>query len=188
VAEIVLFHHAHGLTDGVRDLGARLRAAGHDVHLPDLYDARCFDELEAGVAHAESIGMERIAEAGARMVDALPARLVYVGFSLGVLPAQRLAQTRAGAAGAVLCHSGLPLGVFADAWPDGVPLQLHVMADDPWGDVDDVRALAAAVPGAELHLYPGDAHLFADPSLPSHDPDAAELLVGRMLTFLDQID
>jgi dienelactone hydrolase len=187
VAEVVLFHHAQGLTDGVRELGERLRSAGHEVHLPDLYDGRTFDDLEAGVAHAESIGMERIAERGARLVDGLPDRLVYLGFSLGVLPAQRLAQTRAGAAGAVLCHSGLPLGVFADAWPDGVPLQLHVMADDPWGDVDEVRDLAGAVPGAELHLYPGDAHLFADASLPAHEPAAAALLLERVVAFLDRV-
>lgn len=187
MAEVVLFHHALGLTDGVHGIAEEVRRAGHEVHLPDLYDGRTFDDLEAGVGHAESIGMEAIAEAGARWVDDLPERLVYVGFSLGVLPAQRLAQTRAGAVGAVLCHSGLPLGVFADTWPDGVALQLHVMADDPWGDVDDVRDLATAVPGAELHLYPGDGHLFADAGRPEHDPDAAGLLLERMLAFLDRI-
>jgi len=100
MAEVVLFHHALGLTRGVIAFAGDLRAAGHVVHTPDLVAGRTFDTLEQGVQHAQETGFGEIIQRGARAVDGLAADLVYVGFSLGVLPAQYLAQTRAGARGA----------------------------------------------------------------------------------------
>ncbi|BFU42373.1 dienelactone hydrolase family protein [Krasilnikovia sp. MM14-A1004] len=190
MTEILLFHHAQGLTPGVRGFADTLRGAGHTVHLPDLYAGRVFDKLDDGVAHAGDIGFGEIIERGRRAADPLPPDLVYVGFSLGVLPAQALAQSRPGARGAVLCHACVPPAEFGGDWPAGVPVQIHGMDADPYfageGDLDAARALVASTPDAELFVYPGDRHLFADSSLPDFDPDAAALLTERLLHFLGQ--
>lgn len=188
MAEVLLFHHALGRTPGVTALADRLRAAGHTVHLPDLYDGRAFDDVEAGVAHAEAIGFDTLLERARSVADDLPERLVYAGISLGVLPAQQLAQTRPGAAGAVLMEACVPPTEFSDGWPSEVPVQVHGMDADPFfageGDLDVARELVASTTGAELFLYPGDGHLFSDPGSASFDPDATDLLIERVLAFL----
>lgn len=97
MTEVVLFHHAQGLTPGIVAFADELRRAGHTVHTPDLFTGRTFDTVEEGVGHVEEIGFGEVIERGARAVDGLPGELVYAGFSLGVLPAQSLAQTRPGA-------------------------------------------------------------------------------------------
>jgi dienelactone hydrolase len=187
MADVLLFHHAQGRTPGVLAFADTLREAGHTVHVPDLFDGRLFDSIEAGVAHAEELGMENVIERGERAAESLPAQLFYVGFSLGVVPAQKLAQTRAGARGAVLCYSCVPTEFFG-TWPEGVPVQIHGMDADPIfvgeGDVDAARALVDSGAPAELFLYPGDQHYFADSSLPSYDADATALLTQRTLSFL----
>jgi dienelactone hydrolase len=187
MAELLLFHHALGLTAGCLSFADELRAAGHVVHAPDLYAGRTFTELPEGVSHAERIGFEAILEPGRRAAEGLPAEIVYAGFSLGVMPAQMLAQTRPGATGALLLHSCVPLAEFGGRWPEGVPLQIHTMEADPWGDVEVARDLAATIEGAQLFLYPGDRHLFADHSLPDYDESAATLLKQRVLSFLDHL-
>ncbi len=188
MAEVVLFHHALGLTPGVVAFADELRRAGHTVHTPDLFEGRTFDTLEEGVRHAEQVGFGAVIERGVRAVEGLPAALVYAGFSLGVLPAQKLAQTRPGARGALLFYSCVPVSQFGSAWPDGVPVQVHGMDADPIfvgeGDIDAARALVESTGQAELFLYPGDQHYFADSSLPSYDADAAALLSRRVLDFL----
>jgi dienelactone hydrolase len=188
MVEVLLFHHAQGQTPGFHAFADELREAGHTVHTPDLFDGRTFSTVEEGVAHAEQIGFGQLIERGTRAADDLPQELVYAGFSLGVLPAQRLAQTRDGARGALLFHSCVPTSEFASSWPDGVPVQVHAMESDAWftedGDLEAARALVAAADQAELFLYPGDQHLFADASLPSYDQDAATLLTQRVLSFL----
>jgi dienelactone hydrolase len=192
VANVLLFHHAQGLTPGVIEYADRLRAAGHTVHTPDLFDGRTFDSLETGLAHVEEIGFEDMQEKGVRIADDLPAELVYIGFSLGVLAAQKLAQTRPGARGAVLCYSCLPVsGEWAiGPWPKGLPVQIHGMDADPIfvgeGDIEAARELVASADDAELFLYPGDQHYFADSSLPSYDPEATELMTTRILELLDR--
>jgi dienelactone hydrolase len=188
MAEVLLFHHAQGLTAGVRAFAERLREAGHTVHTPDLYDGRTFETLDDGVANAGKIGFGNILDAGVKAADGLPDGLVYAGFSLGVMPAQKLAQTRAGARGALLFHSCLPVSEFGTSWPADVPVQIHSMDKDPWfvdeGDIEAARALVASGAPAELFLYPGNEHLFADASLPSYDAAAAALLTERVLAFL----
>ncbi|HLM87661.1 MAG TPA: dienelactone hydrolase family protein [Streptosporangiaceae bacterium] len=188
MAEVVLFHHAQGLTPGVVAFAEELRHAGHRVHTPDLFEGRTFATIEQGMAYAEQIGFpDEVIERGVRAVERLPAELVYAGFSLGVLPAQMLAQTRPGARGALLFYSCIPVSAFG-TWPDGVPVQVHGMDADPIfageGDIDAARELVDQAEGAELFLYPGDQHYFADSSLPSYDPDATALLTRRVLDFL----
>jgi dienelactone hydrolase len=188
MAELVLYHHAQGLTKGVEAFAAELRQAGHTVHVPDLYDGHIFDTLDEGLAYAKRTGFETIGERGISAIEGLGNALVYAGFSLGVMPAQQLAQTRTGAKGALLFHACLPVSEFGDAWPASVPVQVHGMDADPFfadeGDLDAARALVASAERAELFLYPGKEHLFADSSLPSYDPVAAELLTRRVLDFL----
>jgi dienelactone hydrolase len=192
MAEVLLFHHAQGQTAGFFAFPDELRRAGHAVHTPDLYDGLTFLTLDEGVAHAESIGFDTIIERGVATADALPIDLVYMGFSLGVLPAQKLAQTRAGARGAVLIHSCVPLGMFSPSWPAGVPVRIHAMQDDPLfvddGDSDAARDLLAVADDAVLSLYVGNQHLFADRSLPSYDEVAAQSLTRNILEFLASID
>ena len=191
MAEVVLFHHALGLTPGTSAFAHELRAAGHTVHTPDLFEGRTFATIEEGVGHAGEIGFGEVMARGARAVEALPADLVYAGFSLGVLPAQMLAQTRSGARGALLFYSCVPTSEFG-SWPAGVPAQVHGMDADPIfvdeGDVDAARALVEEAEDAELFLYPGDQHYFADSTLPSYDPEAAALLTRRVLDFLAAVD
>lgn len=189
MAETVVFHHALGLTAGVVAFADELRGAGHTVHTPDLFDGRTFDTIDEGVAHAGEIGFGAIMERGQQAVESLPVGLVYIGFSLGVLSAQRLAQTRAGALGAVLCYSCVPVSEFGPAWPAGVPVQVHGMDADPIfvdeGDLDAARALVDEAEDGELFLYHGDQHYFADSTLPSYDENAAALLTSRVIAFLD---
>ena len=185
MAEVLLFHHAQGQTPGMRAFADRLRAGGNVVHAPDLYDGRTFDVLDEGVAYAREIGFDTIVERGRHAAEELPAELVYAGFSLGVMPAQMLAQTRAGSRGALLFSAALPASEFG-AWPAGIPLQIHMMEGDPWAEEDlpAARELVDAVSGAELFLYAGNRHLFADSSLPDYDEQAAKLLEERVLAFL----
>ena len=192
MAEVALFHHSLGLTPGVVAFAEELRGAGHTVHAPDLYEGQTFETLEEGMGHAEDIGFGEVIDRGARVVDGLPGELVYAGFSLGVLPAQKLAQTRPGARGALLFYSCVPASEFGSAWPAGVPVQVHGMDADPIfvgeGDIDAARALVESTDQAELFLYPGEQHYFADSTLPSYDPDAAARLLDRTLTFLRSVD
>ena len=189
MAEVLLFHHALGQTAGFGAFADELRRAGHTVHAPDLYDGRTFATLDEGLAYAQQVGFGEILERGVRAADGLPDELVYAGFSLGVLPAQKLAQTRAGARGALLFYSCVPVSEFGTSWPADVPVQIHGMDADPIfvdeGDLDAARELVASAEHAELFLYPGDQHYFADSSLPSYDADAAELLTRRVLDFLE---
>src|SRR4051794_7685219 len=187
MAEVVLFHSALGLTPGVATLADPLGAAGHRVHTPDLFDGRTFGSIAEGIAHVGETGFAEVMARGARAVEQLPAELVYVGCSLGVVPAQRLAQTRPGARGAVFLYSCVPTSAFG-SWPAGVPVQVHGMDADPVfvgeGDIDAARALVAEAEDAELFLYPGDQHYFADSTLPSYDPAATALLLERVTGFL----
>ena len=192
MAEVLLFHHAQGQTAGFHAFADELRSAGHTVHTPDLFDGRTFGSIDEGLAYAQEIGFGEIIERGVRAANALPDELVYAGFSLGVVPAQKLAQTRAGARGALLFYSCVPTSEFGTSWPADVPVQIHGMDADPFfvgeGDIDAARELVESAEDAELFLYPGDQHYFADSSLPSYDESAATLLMQRVLTFLEDRD
>jgi dienelactone hydrolase len=190
MAEVVLFHHAQGQTAGFNAFADALRAAGHTVHAPDLYEGRTFLTLDEGVAYAKQVGFETLLERGRLAAESLPNEVVYAGFSLGVMPAQMLAQTRPGATGALLFHGAFPTSEFGAAWPRGVPVQIHMMEADEWvqeGDLDAARELDKTIEGAELFVYPGDRHLFADNSLPDYDEKAAALLTQRVLAFLKDV-
>ena len=188
MAEVLLFHHAQGQTTGFNAFADELRQAGHTVHTPDLFEGRAFGSIEEGMAYAEELGFpDEIVGRGERAASELPSELVYAGFSLGVVPAQKLAQTRPGARGALFFYSCVPASYFG-GWPADVPVQIHGMDADPIfvgeGDVEAARELVESSENAELFLYPGDQHYFADSSLPSYDADATALLTKRVLDFL----
>jgi len=191
MAEVVLFHHAHGQTAGFLAFADELRAAGHTVHTPDLYDGQTFPTLDEGVGYAKQVGFDVLPERARVAAESLPNEVVYAGFSLGAMPAQMLAQTRPGARGALLFSAAFPASEFGGPWPQGVPLQIHMMEADEWvleGDLDAARELDKTIEGAELFLYPGARHLFADNSLPDYDEKAAGLLTERVLAFLKDVE
>jgi dienelactone hydrolase len=189
MTEVVLYHHVQGLTDGVGAFADQLRQAGHAVYTPDLFDGRTFGTIEEGMAFAREAGFGELAERGVASADGLRPESVYAGFSFGVMIAQQLAQTRPGALGALLMYSCLPVSEFGDAWPEGVPVQVHGKEADPFfeEDLEAAQALVASAERAELFLYPGEEHLFADSSLPAYDAAAAALLTERVLEFLDTV-
>lgn len=187
MAHVVLFHHIQGLTPGVRSFADELRVAGHTVETPDLFEGRTFSSIEPGQEYLADVGYETILERGRLAGESAPTNSVYAGFSLGVLSAQALAQTRPGARGALFYHACLPVAEFG-TWPENIPVQIHAMDADPFftndGDIDAARELVESSVCAELFLYPGAEHLFADNSLASYDAAAAALLLERTLSFL----
>ena len=189
MSEVLLYHHVQGLTDGARSFADELRQAGHTVHTPDLFGGRTFETIEEGMAFAREVGFGELAERGVAAADESSPEVVYAGFSMGVMVAQQLAQTRSGARGALLMYSCLPVSEFGDAWPEGVPVQVHGKESDEFfaEDLEAARALVDSTDDAELFLYPGDQHLFADSSVPGYDPAAAALLTERALAFLQRV-
>jgi len=191
VAEVLLFHHVMGQTPGFFAFADELRQAGHTVHTPNLLDGRTFGSIDEGLAYVGEIGFGEVIGRGDQAASELPEGLVYGGFSLGVVPAQKLAQTRPGAKGALFFYSCVPISEFGE-WPEGVPVQIHGADADPFfvdeGDIDAARELVESTDDAELFLYPGDQHYFADSSLPSYDAAATALLTRRVLAFLDAVD
>ena len=191
MAEVLLFHHAQGQTAGFHAFADELRSPGHTVQTPDLFDGRTFGSIDEGLAYVQELGgFGEIVENGVKAADPLPSELVYAGFSLGVVPAQKLAQTRSGARGALFFYSCVPASEFG-TWPADVPVQIHGMDADPIfvgeGDIDAARALVEWADDGELFLYPGDQHYFADSSLPSYDGSATRLLTERVLAFLGRV-
>lgn len=187
MAEILLFHHVLGPTAGMEALAERFRAGGHTVHLPDLFEGRTFADRLTARAYVDSVGFDTLIERGRLAARELPQELVYVGVSLGALPAQLLTQTRPGARALVAISAVVEPSEFGPSWPTGVRVQVHLNDDDPLqavGDLVVARSLVEVVPGAELYLYPGSTHLFTEEGYVDHDAVATDLLVDRVLTLL----
>jgi len=188
MAEVLLLHHAQGLTDGIKAFADQLRQTGHTVHTPDAYEGKVFKTLDQGLAYAREVGFDKVQQRSVAAAEGLPAELVYIGISLGVMPAQQLTQTRAGSRGAVLLEACVPPSEFGTPWPKGVPVQVHGMDADQFfakeGDIDAARALVKEADDGELFVYPGDRHLFTDSSLPTYDAEATALVIKRVLDFL----
>jgi dienelactone hydrolase len=190
MTDVVLFHHIQGLTKGVVALADRLRAGGHTVHTPDLLEGRTFPTIEEGEAHVRALGFDTVFARGVAAAESLPAEAVYTGISLGVGPAQQLAQNRPGAKGALILAAFMDPSEFG-SWPEGLPAQVHGMDNDPYfageGDLDAARTFADQTKDVELFVYPGDRHLFMDSSIDGYDETATELLTERVLAFLDRV-
>ncbi|MDV2982276.1 dienelactone hydrolase family protein [Glutamicibacter sp. HZAU] len=195
MATIVLFHHVQGLTPGVQQMAAELRAAGHTVHPVDLFAGKLPKDVEAGIQLANKVGEDKIQQRVDKLFKNLPSELVYIGTSWGAALAQQCAQQRPGAVAAVLLESFVDLDAewSFGPWPEGVPVQIHGMDQDPFfakeGDLEAAQRFASNEGAglAELFTYPGDKHLFTDSSLPSHDPQARALVMERIKKFLADV-
>lgn len=187
-----MYHHAQGVTEGLKTFADELRAAGHTVHVPDLFEGRTFGSIDEGMAYVNEVGFDEVVERGMRAANGLPHEMVCAGFSLGVVVAQKLAQTRQGVRGALFFYSCVPPAMFGTPFPENLPVQIHGMDADPYfveeGDLEAARAIVAVSNTAELFLYPGNQHYFADSSLPSYDEVAAALLLQRVLAYLRKLD
>jgi len=187
MAEIVLFHHARGLTEGVHAFARTLRDAGHTVHTPDLFEGRTFSDVDAGVSYADSVGEETFARRAAQLVAELPADVVYGGMSMGAARAAESVLQRPGAQGAFFLYGAVAPSWWDATWPAGVPSQAHVSAGDPWREPEAEAEYTASVPGGELFVYPGSGHLFAEPGSPDYDEQAAALATQRVLGLLSNL-
>lgn len=188
--EILLVHHIQGLTSGVVAFADALRAGGHTVHAPDLFEGRTFGSIDEGAAYCGEVGFAEVRARGVAAADGLTDDLVVGGFSLGVMAAQQLAQNRRGVRGALLYEAFAAPENFG-TWPDGLPVQVHGMEHDPFfgeeGDLDAAREFAEGRDGADLFVYPGAVHLFTDSSLPSYDAQATRLVLERSLDLLGRV-
>ena len=184
MAEIVLFHHAGGLTDGVVAFAEMLRDAGHAVHTPDLFGGRTFADVHDGVAYADSVGEEIFAARATESVSPMAADLVYGGMSMGAARAAEQVLARPGAKGAFFLYGAIAPSWWEATWPAGVPSQAHVTNGDEWREPDAEAEYLAEVPGAELFVYPGSGHLFAEPGHSDYDEEVAALATRRVLAFL----
>ena len=188
MAEVILFHHALGVTDGVKAFADQLRDGGQSVTVGDLFGGTTFGTIEEGVAYEEQLGWDEMIARSEAAIAPLPPQVVIGGFSLGAVYAQRLVQTREGALGALLYHGGdNPPEAFEVPWPAGAELQVHVSEDDKWFDREGGEQLVSEVPGAELFLYPGSIHLFTDRSWEEYDEASTALGIERTLAFLDRV-
>ena len=185
---VVLFHSVLGIRQGEADAVARLRADGHEVLLPDLIDGRVFDEYEPAMAYSRELDDQLYQRALAAVAE-VPDGFLVAGFSQGSGVAVHVA-TRRKVSG-VLQLSGLnPLEWFGDdaTWPEGVDSQSHQTVGDPFRDpVEDQARRDVEAAGGKLELfdYPGDGHLFTDPTLPAeYDAESTELLWTRVLPFV----
>lgn len=186
---LVLLHSALGRTPGMDAIAERFTAAGHTVHTPDFYDGTTFTTAEAGVGHSQEVGfstlVDRVKDACADLGD----EIVFGGFSLGAALAQQMGKNDPRARGALLFHGGgFPKQT---RWQRQVPVQAHFAVDDDWrtpGTIETLMESATrAGAQAEHFLYPGETHLFSDPTSPDYREDSAALLYSRALAFLDRL-
>ncbi len=187
MAEVVLFHHALGLTPGVAEFAQGWRDQGHVVHTPDLYEGRTFSDLDEAVDFVDAQGIDHWIGAASGAAAAHPAATAFAGFSLGAACAQYVAQSTAGARAALLFHGALSLATIELAWPEGLGLQVHTAEADPWVEMDEAQSLIESVDGGELYLYPGSRHLFCDASWVEFDEPSARLLNERSLALLGSL-
>jgi dienelactone hydrolase len=187
---IMLFHSTYGLRPAVHRAADRLRAAGHEVWTPDLFDGRTFDTVEEGMAYNEELGKEELLKRAVLAAAPYSERgLVYAGFSLGAATAQTLALGDAKARGLLLLHGTSDIAATASV--DGLPVQLHVAEPDAY-ETDDwlsawylqMRKVGADV---EVYRYAGAGHLYTDSDLPDYDEEAAEATWRVALGFLETL-
>ncbi|WP_026614754.1 dienelactone hydrolase family protein [Ensifer aridi] len=185
MATVILFHSVRGLRSLERDAAERLRAAGHDVSTPDLYDGRVATSIEEGFALKDEIGWPNLCERAERAVAGLPATAVLGGFSMGAAVAASLWAKRPDTAGILFLHSIAEIPANARS---GLPVQVHLADPDPFEPADEVagwRAAAGRSPIAlEVFTYPGPGHLYTDATLPDYDAEAARLTWSRVERLL----
>ncbi|MFJ9677403.1 dienelactone hydrolase family protein [Streptomyces sp. NPDC101194] len=184
---IMLFHSTYGLRPAVHAAADRLRAAGHEVHVPDLFEGHTFETVEEGLAFKEEVGKDELLRRAVLAAAPYSDRgLVYAGFSFGASTAQTLALGDEKARGLLLFHGTSDIAENASV--DELPVQLHVADPDPFETHDWLNSwyLQMQRTGAdvEIYRYPGAGHLFTDPELSDFDLASAELAWKVSLGFL----
>lgn len=188
MSTIVVFHSALGRRPAVHRFAERLRAHGHDVHVPDLFDGKVFDRLEDGVAERDAVGIPGLMGRAASAMADMPDKVVVVGFSMGAGSAQWLAATRPGVQGCVLVGGVLPIEALGvGRWPS-VPTEVHYAQGDPWVDEAVVRDFAASAPDRiAVTTYSAGGHLFADEDCEDFDADSAARLAQKVRDFVGSL-
>lgn len=189
---ILLFHSVLGPRPAVHDAADRLRAAGHTVVVPDLYDGRTAGTTEEGRRIKDDIGSdELLTRAVAAAAPHSDAGVVYAGFSLGAALAQNLALADAKARGLLLMHGTSDIAEDARAASGELPVQLHVADPDTFEPHDWLNAwylrMGRAGADVEVFRYPGAGHLFTDPGLADHDAEAARSAWAVAEAFLAEV-
>ncbi len=187
MAEIVLFHHVRGLTDGVLTFAETLREAGHSVHTPGLFGGLTFATTEEGSAFVESQGRTTFVTRVAEVSSLYPSDVVYGGMSFGGACAAQCVLRRPGAKGGFFLYGAIAPSWWGATWPDGVPSQVHVAEHDSWREPEAEEEYAAAVPGGEIFVYPASGHLFAEVGSDDYDGPSAALMTERVLEFLSRL-
>ncbi|MFJ1746785.1 dienelactone hydrolase family protein [Streptomyces sp. NPDC088116] len=188
--DIMLFHSVYGLRPAVRAAADRLRAAGHDVRVPDLFEGQTADTVEAGMELKDKIGKDELLRRAVLAAAPYSERgLVYAGFSLGGSIAQNLALGDEKARGLLLLHG--TSDIAEDASVDELPVQLHVADPDPFEPHDWLTAwylrMRRAGADVEVYRYPGAGHLYTDPELRDYDETSAEETWRTALAFIDTL-
>lgn len=185
----MLFHSVYGLRPAVHEAAARLRAAGHEVHTPDLFEGRTADTVEEAMELKDEIGRDELLMRAVTVTAPLSERgLVYAGFSLGGSIAQNLALADTRARALLLMHG--TSDIAEDAAVDELPVQLHVAEPDPFEPHDWLNAwylrMQRAGADVEIFRYAGAGHLFTDEGLDDFDGEAAEQMWRTALGFLSE--
>ncbi|MER5967636.1 dienelactone hydrolase family protein [Streptomyces sp. NPDC002057] len=188
--DIMLFHSVYGLRPAVRDAADRLRAAGHQVWVPDLFDGWTTGSVEEGMAKRDEIGKDELLKRAILAAAPYSERgLVYAGFSFGASVAQTLALGDEKARGLLLLHGTSDLAPNVSV--DELPVQLHVAEPDPFETDDWLSAwylqMRRAGADVEVYRYRGAGHLYTDPELPDWDAEAAERTWSVALSFLEDL-
>ncbi|GGR17194.1 dienelactone hydrolase family protein [Streptomyces roseolus] len=186
--DIMLFHSVYGKRPAVDAAADRLRAAGHQVWVPDLFDGWTTDSVEVAMAKKDEIGSDELLKRAVMAAAPYSERgLVYAGFSFGASVAQTLALGDEKARGLLLLHGTSDLAPNASV--DELPVQLHVAEPDPFETDDWLSSwylqMRRAGADVEVYRYRGAGHVYTDPELPDWDPDAAERTWAIALDFLD---
>jgi len=187
--EIVLFHSTFGLRPAVEDFAAALRADGHTVHTPDLFDGEVFSRMEDGIKKRDTLGMQGLMKKAAQAAATTPTATVFAGFSLGAAAAFATGVRRPTTNALILMHGALdPSEIGLTTWPGRIRVQVHYAQGDPWVEEESVLALQKAVRASgaafESHQYDCTGHLFGDKDLPDFDAASAASMTERVLRFL----
>jgi len=188
MAEILLFHHAYGLTDGLRALAARLIAEGHTVHCPDCYAGVTFRNIDDGVKHLQRIGHDAVEEVARRSAREFRNADVVMGFGLGAMQAQLLAQDLRRIRGCLLMGGAFTPSALGGMWRSNTSLEIHLSDPDEWVQPAELEGLLYHAPHANVYRYTNKGHLFIDECSRDYDADAADLFEERLETWLADLD
>lgn len=192
---VLLLHSWWGLTESIKDRVNELADAGYAALAPDLFDgavpgsdAEGRELLAATDANLLAAGVQSCADALRRMPASDDRPIIVVGFSMGASLGLWFSERFADQVRAVVGFYGTQGIDFQHTRSD---YQLHMVADDPLVDPDELALMEAsfglAGRGAEIHVYPDVAHHFAEPGTAGYDPVAADLAWARTLAFLDRL-